>query len=214
MLFFAYSVPPIRLKDRGGFGAIADELYAHVNPALLAAFTFGALGGLPEGRLLPFVAVLGSWQLALGLRNILLHQILDLEHDRAAGTRTWVARLGADRGERILRRVLVPAELALFAAYAFVVAREIHTFLPGLLVFVAIETWIVHFRWRRAFPLTLRDFLFDYVDDFYVEWIPVLVLLQLALGDPAFLALLAVHVLLFPKNALRRVVSEFRPRPG
>jgi 1,4-dihydroxy-2-naphthoate octaprenyltransferase len=212
-LFLAYSVPPIRLKDRGGFGAIADALYAHVNPALLAAFTFAAFGGLPEGRLFPFVVVLGSWQLALGLRNILLHQLLDLEHDRAAGTRTWVARLGAGRGERILRRGLVPAELALFAAYAFVVAQEVRTFLPGLVAFVALETWILRVRWRRAFPLTLRDFLFNYVDDFYVEWIPVLILLQLGLGDAAFLALLAVHVLLFPKNALRRVVFELRPRP-
>jgi 4-hydroxybenzoate polyprenyltransferase len=212
LLFIAYSVPPIRLKDRGGLGAIADALYAHANPALLAAFTFAALGGLPERRLFPFVAALGLWQLALGLRNILLHQLLDLEHDRAAGTRTWVTRLGAERGERLLRLLLVPAEIVLFAAYAVVVARDVRTFAPGLLVFIALETWIVHLRWRRAFPLSLRDFLFNYVDDFYVEWIPVLVLLELAIGDPRFLAILALHVLLFPKNALRRVFAELRPR--
>jgi len=213
-LFIVYSLPPVRLKDRGGLGAIADALYAHVNPAVLAAVTFAALGGLSDRRLFPFVAVLGLWQLALGLRNILLHQLVDLEHDRATGIRTWVAALGTDRGERLLRRVLVPAELGLFAAYVALVARDVRTFVPGLVIFLALETWIIRVRWRRRFPSQLREFLFNYVDDFYVEWIPVLILLELAIRDPSFLMLLAVHALLFPKNALLRTISELRPQRG
>lgn len=211
-LFLAYSLPPARLKDRGGLGAFADALYAHVNPALLAAFTFALLGGVADEELIPFVTVLALWQLALGLRNILLHQLLDLEHDQAAGTQTWVARLGADRAERILRFIVVPAELGLFGAYLVLLSAEVRLLAPGLLVFIALTSWVIRFRWRRALPRDLRNFLFNYVDDFCAEWIPVLTLLELALREPSFLVLLAFHVILFPKNALRRIASELRPR--
>jgi 4-hydroxybenzoate polyprenyltransferase len=213
-LFLAYSLPPARLKDRGGLGAFADALYAHVNPALLAAFTFARLGGVTDEELLPFVAVLGLWQLALGLRNILLHQLLDLENDRAAGTLTWVAGLGVDRAERLLRYIVVPGELGLFAAYVVLVAADVRALAPGLIVFIVLTSWVIKARWKRALPRDLRNFLFNYVDDFYVEWIPVLILLELAVREPAFLVLLAFHLVLYPKNALRRMASELQPRPA
>lgn len=213
-LFCAYSLPPVRLKDRGGLGAVNDALYAHVNPALLAAFTFARLGGVTDQRLLPFVAVLGLWQMALGLRNILLHQLLDLENDRAAGTLTWVAKLGSDRAERLLRYVVVPGELVLFAAYVGLVAADVRTLVPGLFAFVLLTSWVIKVRWKRPLPRDFRDFLFNYVDDFCVEWIPMLVLLELVAREPAFLLLLAFHVVLFPKNALRRMASELRPQPA
>ena len=182
-------------------------------PRCSRPFTFAALGGLSERRLFPFVAVLGLWQLALGLRNILLHQLVDLEHDRATGhpylgRAPWEAR----SRRRLLRRVLVPAELGLFAAYVCPRRPGRPHLRPRSRHFLALETWIIRVRWRRRFPSQLREFLFNYVDDFYVEWIPVLILLELAIRDPAFLVLLAVHVLLFPKNALRRMISELRPR--
>jgi hypothetical protein len=181
---------------------------------VLAAFTFAALGRVPDREIFPFTAALGFWQLALGLRNILLHQLLDREHDRASGTHTWVAAIGAEQGERLLRGVLVPAELGLFAVYAALVARNVHTFVPGLVLFIALETWIIRGRWGRPFPRQLRDFLFNYVDDFYSEWIPVLILVDLSIRQLPFVVLLALHVLLFPKNALLRVVSELRPKRG
>ena len=213
-LFLAYSLPPVRLKDRGGLGVIADALYAHANPALLAAFTFALIGGVVDDALIPFIPVLGLWQLVLGLRNILLHQLLDLEHDEAAGTLTWVARLGIDRAERLLRVIVVPSELGLFAAYIVILAADVRPLVPGLAVFVVLTSWVIRVRWKRALPRDLRNFLFNYVDDFCVEWIPVLILLELAAREPAFLLLLAIHVVLFPKNALRRMATELRPQPA
>jgi 4-hydroxybenzoate polyprenyltransferase len=43
LLLALYILPPVRLKERGWLGVLADALYAHVNPALLAILTFGLM---------------------------------------------------------------------------------------------------------------------------------------------------------------------------
>lgn len=211
LLFAIYALPPLRLKDRGVLGMLTDSLYAHAVPAVLAALTIAEIGKVPDAVLLPYLTVLASWQFVLGLRNILLHQLLDREQDEVAGTRTWVTQVGAERGERLLRRLVAPAELTLYLAWIVLVAREVSIFLPGLLLFLLFTSWVIRVRWKQALPGDLRSFLFNYVDDFCCEWVPLLLLIQLAVDSPPFLAFLGLHLLLFPKNAGRRVWLELRP---
>jgi hypothetical protein len=206
-LLAAYSLPPVRLKERGGVGAGADALYAHAVPAVLAALTFGTIADTPRDVLLPFVGILGAWQLASGLRNITLHQVKDHDLDRRAGTRTWVTAVGAERAERILRRVLVPAELALFGVFAGLVSQQLPLFLPGLVVAVV---YVTASRWRRSQPFDFRAFLFYYVDDLYVEWTPLLMLIDLAVSHRAFWLLFALHLVVFQKNAVSRIYRDLR----
>ena len=141
------------------------------------------------------------------MRNILLHQIGDADADRAAGLRTWVVDLGLGRSERFVR-LLVPVELALFALYAWLVTRSLPMFPVGILFAWLYLAWRERRHHGRPVPAGFRAFLFVYIDDLYVEWIPLLVLLAGAITQPVFLPLLALHVFVFPKNAIRRVLAD------
>ena len=81
VLFFVYALPPFRFKERGLLGVYTDSLYAHVLPAVLAAYTFHLFTGRIFENFSDFIIIVFSWQFIQGERNILFHQIKDLESD-------------------------------------------------------------------------------------------------------------------------------------
>jgi hypothetical protein len=210
-LFVAYCFPPLRLKERAFLGLVADGLYAHALPAVLAALTFALLASRPYPHLRPYLVSLGAWQLALGLRNIVLHQLQDYPRDLLSGTRTAAVQLGEERLASALRRVVVPFELAAFAAFMAVVALTMPLF-PAAYAAFALATWaLVRTGRRRPAPSTQRERLYAYLDDFYADWLPLVVLGHLVAAIPSFWPLLLGHLLLF-RNAFRRWLERRIPR--
>lgn len=112
----AYSLRPVRLKERGAWGWIAAAL---AQRALPAASAFEALDAWDPGAVL--LCVHG---LAAGIRAILVHQIEDLENDRAAGIRTGAVVLRDAAGAAALARGAVAAEACLTAAAAGALAAR------------------------------------------------------------------------------------------
>jgi 1,4-dihydroxy-2-naphthoate octaprenyltransferase len=208
-LFVAYCFPPLRLKERGVLGLVTDALYAHALPAVLAVVTFSLMGSRRYPYLVPYLAALGAWQLALGLRNIVLHQLKDHDEDVASRTRTATVDLGPERVERLLRRAIVPAEVVTFGAFAAVVSLSMPFFAPAYLAY-ALWTW---FRVRsgatRPAPSTLREGLYVYGDDFYADWLPLVVLGHLVVRAPAYWPLLAGHLFLF-RNGIRGWIRDLK----
>jgi hypothetical protein len=102
-------------------------------------------------------------------------------------------------------------ELALFGAFAALASRHLPLLVPRLAVALL---YVTVSRRLQSQPFGFRPFLFYYVDAFYVEWIPLLFLLDLAAGRPAFWALFALHLVVFPKNAARRISRELPLRRG
>lgn len=94
LLLVVYSVPPVRLKERGVLGLLADASYAYVLPLALTMSVFSGLPGGPAIGAVVWVPVL-VWALLSGIRGILWHQVLDVDNDRRAGVRTLVVRTGA-----------------------------------------------------------------------------------------------------------------------
>ncbi len=115
-----YSAPPIRLKERL-LGPLADAANAFVLPALFTIALFAPLGSSTGPAPLMVVGAL-LWTTAFGLRAITLHQIADLDDDRASGTDTLVVRIGPERAVRAMRTVLFPVELLGLAALLGTVA--------------------------------------------------------------------------------------------
>ena len=89
-LFYIYAFPPFRFKEKGILGVVVDALYAHVNPAILAAYTFHLFTGEGYQNFTSFIILLGVWQLFVGIRGILFHQHKDYLNDINSGTRTFV----------------------------------------------------------------------------------------------------------------------------
>jgi 4-hydroxybenzoate polyprenyltransferase len=187
-LVAAYSLPPLRLKERGLAGVFADALYAHAVPALLATLTYRAMADGPLPTLPRFAVPLVAWQFALGVRNIVLHQLADLEHDRRSGLRTWVTQHGTEAAWRGLRRVVVPLELASFAAFLAALAPAAPLLLPS---FALRSLWIA--RSKPVDRSDLRATLYAYLDPFYVRWLPLLLIAAAVPREPAFVALLLVQ---------------------
>jgi 4-hydroxybenzoate polyprenyltransferase len=82
----AYSVPPLRLKERGRTGMVGAAMAQWSLPVLVVAAVE------PGGWGRPATLVFALLSLAIGLRWIAVHQIADASADRRAGVSTYLAK--------------------------------------------------------------------------------------------------------------------------
>jgi hypothetical protein len=148
----AYSVPPLRVKQRAWFGVAADALAAHVYPALLALVAVAQWSLRPVTPALAVVVVV--WAAAAGLRGILSHQLSTAEEDRRAGLRTVVHHLGNQRLERFVVAVLLPIEVGTFGAALLLCngGPVLWTFVGLYLIYEAFKTRSGRFSVRAFRP--------------------------------------------------------------
>lgn len=212
VLFILYSARPFRLKECGVLGIVADALYAHAIPAALAAQTFRPIiiEFNPElSQLNPFLGMwflsLVLWQFFLGIRNILLHQLADLDNDQKSKTRTWVSLVGAAPVWNWIRSTLLPFELFLYTFFVLTTAVHVPWFfiiIPLFFLYTFGKIWL---RPNENYPSGLREWLYRFVDEFIISWFPIGLLGAAALEEPVFLFVLGVHTLVF-KNALKSIL--------
>ncbi|TGE25351.1 hypothetical protein E5K00_09235 [Hymenobacter aquaticus] len=189
--FSCYSLPPIRLKKRGLAGVLSDASGSHLFPQLLTVSLVSAWTSHPLPGL--WYAAVGVWALACGIRNILLHQLDDVEADAQAGVSTWVSLRGTRFAQRFGQYVVFPIEVLAFGTM-LVLSQQIW---PVLLlgVYAAMEA----FKWRlwssppRVLQPNSRILLGEYYEVFY----PLAFVLVLSLRHPIDGWVLALHLLLF-----------------
>ena len=192
--FVAYSIPPLRLKERTFWAPVADALYAVVVPASLAFLTLGyyATETVPwfKGHLLLWLAAL----FLRGVRGILLHQWADAENDRLTGCATYGNLLPAGT---LLRQVHLLAGVELgFLLLALLLtdgaALGVGLLALGSALFSAVDLPRPDETQREApQPAILNGLL----DSFYQSWLPLWVLLVLVVEHPFGLVFLAVYLL-------------------
>jgi len=200
LAFTCYSVPPLRLKHRGWAGALCDASGAHLFPALLAV---GIAAGAADRPIAPLWTVaVGAAAFAYGLRGILLHQLGDRDNDHLAGARTVAVRLSPGILAGLARWAILPVELAALAIlFAMLGAPLIWVALGLYLLSVAQRALI----WKMPVILIVpqpRAIIF--LAEFYAAWLPLALLLSLALREPvAGLFAIAIHLAIFPVIAWR-----------
>jgi hypothetical protein len=204
LLFVVYCFPPFRLKERGVLGLLTDALYAHALPAVLAVATFAAMAPRPYPQLGALLLVLAAWQLALGVRNISLHQLQDHESDLRSGTRTVATVVGPARLGAWLTKAVVPLEILGFVAFTAVAARSLPLLLAAYPAFVLLTLARRRAHAQPAFPAGIRAMLYAYLDDYYVDWLPLAILASLVALDPRCWPLPLVHLVLF-RSGLRQL---------
>ncbi len=196
MLPLAYSIPPVRIKERKWLGVIADGLAAHVYPAALALMATRHLGaGAPS---LIMIACVLAWSAAAGLRGILSHQLHTADRDVQGGLTTVVQDIGRAPLERFVVWGLLPIEAAgfigavansgsgpvLWAFGAFYLACEAYRTLNPRFTVRAFQP-----KGQRYLPLV--------EESFYKAWGPVVIALDAARIDLKYLALPLLYALLF-----------------
>ncbi len=201
-----YSARPLRLKERGLAGVLADTLYGHLLPVAIALFTFfpEPLRSLAAARgsrtAVPILALTGIVLTCKGLRNILLHQLADRENDRRAGLRTFVLARGPVRALALINRLLLPLEVGALAAALVLLAPAAPVWV-GFVAFLAF-TALMFSAWKLPYlPRRQLRFKFLYfLNDFYEEWLPPTVLAIAVARHGELWPLLPLHFALFPKG--------------
>jgi 4-hydroxybenzoate polyprenyltransferase len=220
-LFAAYAVPPIRLKERGLAGIVADASYAHVLPAIVAWTTFGpaTLAPVDDATML----VLGAWMLPLGMRHLLRHQHDDLDRDRLGGARTYAVAHGRGKTMAFIVRRLLPVEAIATAGAVLRFARLAPLLVVGVITHAAWALHVVRSRWLAPVPAHAQmsaaerhDLYGQRILSTFVErWLAPLALATLVWRNPPAIWLVPFHLLVFGAP-LRRWWNELRflPRAG
>lgn len=214
LLCICYSMPPIRLKDRGAFGLIADSLYSYTISNAVALLVFAKLAyiKLPSW----FAGLWIFWSFTVGLRQILGHQIEDLSRDRIAGIRTFVTIHGWNQSVEILEKLLFPVELCSFIVLLLLLSTYSQFIAPGLFlytVFLILKQNLtgIHpvFRLLRTEFVERLFFINNrLLHRFYTHWMPFLALIPLVIKMPSYLALVILHFVLFQNGPKCLILSE------
>lgn len=191
--FLAYSIPPLRLKEKGLWGVGIDALYAHALPAIIAGYTY-TLIAKKEVEFELFL-ILFLWQFLVGVRNILMHQHDDKEVDSRANTTTYIA-LGNIELKQFIKPILTLECLAAFLLFGYLTKLNL-AFGCILFTFVIATSFIASIYAQRGFHLFLDSAWRHYPNVFYEKWMPILLLILLSFSDSYFLIVLLIHTLLF-----------------
>ncbi len=205
LLFFIYSCPPIRFKERGIWGVIIDALYAHTLPTLLAAYTFllASSSALP---IVPFV-LLFIWQLANGIRNILLHQLEDKGKDIFSATNTFIKTIALQDLRVILVSVLLMEMISSLSF--FIVLTTFQFWFCGGIIIISVLYFIAFREFSRlGFEKILHATLRYFPNSIYEKWLPILYLLILSCFNCFFLAFLFLHIAIFNFNLYQQVAKR------
>ena len=221
LLPLVYSVPPLRIKERKWLGLAADALAAHVYPAALALLTVRHFGVSHAPALLS--ACVLTWSAAVGIRGILSHQLHTAERDRQGGLTTVVHDFGPLPLERFITFALLPIEAAgfigavaacgggpiLWGLGTLYLASEAFRTLHGGFVVIVLRP-----EGQRYLPFV--------EEGFYKAWGPIVVALDAARVDLAYLFFIPLYAWWFKPHlvaeeaklrAIARALRSWAARP-
>jgi 4-hydroxybenzoate polyprenyltransferase len=215
----AYSVPPLRIKERRWLGVSADALAAHVYPAMLSLLAVTHWGLRPVTTVL--AVCVAAWSTAAGLRGILSHQLHTADQDRRAGLRTVVHDFGNERVEKFILAALLPLEVAAFGGVLLACNG-------GVILWLFVSLYLTYEIVKSvngrigvtAFRPEGQRYLPFLEESFYKAWGPVVLALDAARTDLVYLLLIPAYALLFwphlraEKARFRLLMSSARINPA
>jgi 4-hydroxybenzoate polyprenyltransferase len=202
VVFSLYSIRPFRFKERGLLGVACDAMGAHVFPALLLTTNLIHFMKV-ESHLMWYVAIAG-WSFLYGVRGILWHQFHDRENDLKSGTNTFAT--GIDPKDfKAAETIILGLELLGFLIFLSYFFNK--SILWAALAYVCLVVLrMLAFKRKIRIITTSRSESYQlFLNDFYIVFFPIALLIQISLSQPFALLVLGVHIVLFPMNMLLAV---------
>jgi 4-hydroxybenzoate polyprenyltransferase len=162
-----YSLPPLRLKERGLVGVITAAAGQRTLPVIVLAST---IESIPTSVPL-YLALLT----VNGLRWILIHQVMDRENDGATRIRTYAVQESARKLRSLMICIIFPSEVALGLALTICFAGTPY-FIPLAAYWLILPVFTL--LWNRYYgPISF--FSYDYVPagNFLLLLLPLVLLL-------------------------------------
>jgi len=181
-----YSAPPLRLKEKGISGVVCVSMAQRVFPIMIVFAIF------EHFKFDTFIFALLSF--LIGVRWILVHQILDHERDIQANVKTFVINRTPMRTYNLMLFFFV---LEVISAMAFI--RTIYT-VTSLILFLTIayflyELYLYPFWKKLGIRRILTSYDFAPLADFYYFWLPLLFAFYLGCLNPWFFIIVGLEIL-------------------
>jgi 4-hydroxybenzoate polyprenyltransferase len=200
ILLFLYSFPYTRFKDKYLLGIVSDALYSSLLPSIIAILLF--FENWQSFKIVLFIIYLGILFLR-GLRNILIHQIFDMQNDSAAKINTFVIKFGKSFSIKLIK-ISVICEVLSFLLPIFIIPVPFVHYYLYLLLFSVIYYMFKLLDKKNKEKNTLHKIQF--VNDIYEDIIPLFLLILLTINDYRFGVILVLHVLLFNNKVVRFII--------
>lgn len=199
VFFIGYSAPPFRLKKNKIFALLLDSLYSGTLFYIIALLVTNN-----NKYVHPYLVyvLLFCWGFSKGLRNILLHVILDKKNDEKADTKTLATHLPLYKILNFISYIIIPLEVTFFILLMWFLLLNSKA---SLFIIIGYGCFLLYLLVK---PLFLKDkhglITFYRLNDFYEIVLPGLILLMLAYTiDYRYLIILAIHYILFPRVLLK-----------
>ena len=210
LLPMIYSVPFIRLKERGFLGVLADALGAHLVPTLFIALSLTDMNNTSSTLGYAVAASAGIWAFFAGLRGIIIHQIADERSDRSANVVTFVTSRRRKRLRKLVLRFFVPCEVIGLIWFLGIMLPSSPLLAIFILIYGAGEFAKVKFRWKLPLFYPEHPSKEPYLplvnNEFHEVWLPCALVGQLVFKDLFYGLMLAVHIVLFRSIIKERLI--------
>jgi 4-hydroxybenzoate polyprenyltransferase len=185
VLSAGYSLPPLRLKERGAMGLVAAAVAQWGLPVLAVSAI------QPWGSLRPGPWCLALLGLAIGMRWIAVHQMHDTAVDRNAGVQTY-----ASGGGRIWL-VIMGAFLSELVLLATTLVITLPESIPAIVALgLSIILQLLPRPRGDSFRKRLQGYEHAPLREYYFLLLPVTLAVGRGLSSPAFLLLAAMFLVL------------------
>ena len=204
ILLTAYSAPPLRFKQNIYTCIISDALYSSVIPLLISIFIFSK-NLIFSNILLIGLIVLAIIFLLRGIRNILLHQIKDINKDSLSEIKTLVMHLGANKTALFISNIILPIEIIFTLAFVIIISFVNIYFIiliPAYAIYIAVKTYEI----RKSNIKNEKTNPFQLHNDFYEDLLPLFFIIMLSISDWHYLFVLGAYFILFRNKILALII--------
>lgn len=198
--FISYSVPPLRLKTNKFFALLLDSLYSGTLFYLIALM----VANNDDYSINKYIvwAILFGWGFSKGLRNILLHVIMDRENDKKAGVNTLATNIPMPKILNAIAYILIPVEIVFFVLLAWLLVLNNNA---GFAIIIGYGVFLLYLLAKPIFSKDKHSLINFYrLNDFYEIFLPAILLALLAyMVDYRYAFVFVIHYLLFPRVILK-----------
>lgn len=205
-VFVAYSVYPLRLKNRGLWGISAVALGEHMLPTCLSLVLLFPFARQSES--FQWLAFAGICSFAFGMRGIIWHQISDQGADRASGCKTAATTYGAEWLNSFANKIVFPCEIVGLLGMLMLLGKDGFAIaLIALLLSALVEYLHVKYMQANLIIVSVKENARFALFEYYQLFLPVAMLLALIGNDYHYSSVVVIYLLLFGAPLSRLVMT-------
>jgi len=182
-----YSAHPFRLKGEGAWGIICASLAQWVLPALIV---FSIFEHFELDTLL--LAILSFF---IGLRWILVHQLIDRNNDIQANIKTFAINESPTKIYYLMRFLFAIELISMIGLIVVMIYTLSLTILLPILAYFAFELYISSFWKKLGFKRIITSYDFAPLADLYFLWLPLWLSIMLGCLNPWFFIVTIIEIL-------------------